>query len=63
MAAMMPHHDEPFPDDASLAASLEDFEAQEKRSPMFGIPSQVSYSDSLSIKEELLGSAKERSRG
>ncbi|KAK5070446.1 hypothetical protein LTR64_000117 [Lithohypha guttulata] len=42
MAAMMPHHDEPFPDDASLAASLEDFEAQEKRSPMFGIPSQHS---------------------
>lgn len=42
MAAMMPHLDEPFDDHASLAASLEDFEAQERRSPLFDLPSQVS---------------------
>jgi len=40
MAAMMPHLDEPFHDDVSLAASEEDFAIQ--RSPVFGIPSQVS---------------------
>lgn len=38
----MPQLDEPFDDHASLAASLEDFEAQERRSPLFDIPSQVS---------------------
>ncbi|KAK5943963.1 hypothetical protein PMZ80_003244 [Knufia obscura] len=40
MAAMMPHLDEPFHDDISLAASEEDYAAQ--RSPIFGIPSQHS---------------------
>jgi len=40
MAAMMPHLDEPFHDDISLAASEEDYAAQ--RSPVFDLPSQVS---------------------
>lgn len=34
--------DPPFDDNGSLAASLEDFEEQERRSPLFGLPSQHS---------------------
>lgn len=43
MANMSPQLGEPFQDDASLAASLEDFEAQERRSPIIDLPSQVSF--------------------
>lgn len=51
MAAMMPHLDEPFDDHASLAASLEDFEAQEQRSPLFDLPSQVSKTQRSQVLE------------
>lgn len=45
MAAMMAaaHElDTPFDDHPSVTASLEDFEEQERRSPLFGLPSQHS---------------------